>query len=112
LSRVIWSAFIFAAVLGGLAAFLMTCRLDSPRRGHHLVSLHCCRNRVASLGGGNGNIIGVVNGVLLIGVINNLLTLAQVPSFYVQALTSAVIIVAGFLTTLASRRSSGMKTRT
>lgn len=65
-----------------------------------------------SLGGGKGNIIGVVSGVLLIGVINNLLTLAQVPSFYVQASTGAVIIVAAVLTTLASRRSSGMKTRT
>jgi simple sugar transport system permease protein len=45
-------------------------------------------------------------------VINNLLTLAQVPSFYVQASTGAVIIVAAVLTTLASRRSSGMNTRT
>ena len=51
-------------------------------------------------------------GVLLIGVINNLLTLAQVPSFYVQASTGAVIIVAAVLTTVASRRSSGVRTRT
>ena len=65
-----------------------------------------------SLGGGRGTIIGVVSGVLLIGVINNLLTLAQVPSFYVQASTGAVNIVAAVLTIVASRRSSGVKTRT
>ncbi|WP_436084165.1 hypothetical protein [Pararhizobium sp. LjRoot235] len=50
----------------------------------------------------------LVSGVLLIGVINNLLTLAQVPSFYVQASTGAVIIVAAILTTV----SSGVRTRT
>ncbi len=57
-------------------------------------------------------VIGVVSGVLLIGVINNLLTLAQVPSFYVQASTGAVIIVAAILTTVASTRSSEVRTRT
>jgi hypothetical protein len=48
-------------------------------------------------------------GCLLIGVINNLLTLAQVPSFYVQASTGPVIIIAAVLTTVASRRSSGVR---
>ncbi|NBZ89330.1 ABC transporter permease [Stagnihabitans tardus] len=114
--RVIWSAFVFAGLLAGLAGVLMTGRLDSAvtTQGEGIIFSAFAAAVIGgvSLGGGKGNIIGVVSGVLLIGVINNLLTLAQVPSFYVQASTGAVIIVAAVLTTLASRRSSGVKTRT
>lgn len=114
--RVIWSAFFFAALLAGLAGVLMTGRLDSAvtTQGQGIIFSAFAAAVIGgvSLGGGKGTIIGVVSGVLLIGVINNLLTLAQVPSFYVQASTGAVIIVAAVLTTLASQRSSGVKTRT
>lgn len=114
--KVIWSAFIFAALLAGLAGVLMTGRLDSAvtTQGQGIIFSAFAAAVIGgvSLGGGRGTIIGVVSGVLLIGVINNLLTLAQVPSFYVQASTGAVIIVAAILTTVASRRSSGVRTRT
>lgn len=114
--RVIWSAFFFAALLSGLAGVLMTGRLDSAvtTQGQGIIFSAFAAAVIGgvSLGGGKGTIIGVVSGVLLIGVINNLLTLAQVPSFYVQASTGAVIIIAAVLTTVASQRSSGVKTRT
>ena len=114
--RIIWSAFIFAALLSGLAGVLMTGRLDSAvtTQGQGIIFSAFAAAVIGgvSLGGGKGTIIGVVSGVLLIGVINNLLTLAQVPSFYVQASTGAVIIIAAVLTTVASHRSSGVKTRT
>lgn len=114
--RIIWSAFIFAALLSGLAGILMTGRLDSAvtTQGQGIIFSAFAAAVIGgvSLGGGRGTIIGVVSGVLLIGVINNLLTLAQVPSFYVQASTGAVIVIAAVLTTLASRRSNAVKTRT
>ncbi len=114
--RVIWSAFVFAALLAGLAGILMTGRLDSAvtTQGQGIIFSAFAAAVIGgvSLGGGRGTVVGLVSGVLLIGVINNLLTLAQVPSFYVQASTGAVIIVAAVLTTIASRRSSGVKTRT
>lgn len=113
---IIWSAFSFAALLSGLAGVLMTGRLDSAvtTQGQGIIFSAFAAAVIGgvSLGGGKGTIIGVVSGVLLIGVINNLLTLAQVPSFYVQASTGAVIIIAAVLTTVASNRSSGVKTRT
>lgn len=114
--RIVWSAFIFAALLAGLAGVLMTGRLDSAvtTQGQGIIFSAFAAAVIGgvSLGGGRGTVIGVVSGVLLIGVINNLLTLAQVPSFYVQASTGAVIIIAAVLTTVASRRSSGVRTRT
>jgi simple sugar transport system permease protein len=114
--RVIWSAFVFAALLAGLAGIVMTGRLDSAvtTQGEGIIFSAFAAAVIGgvSLGGGRGTMVGVVSGVLLIGVINNLLTLAQVPSFYVQASTGAVIIIAAVLTTIASRRSSGVRTRT
>ena len=114
--RIIWSAFIFAALLAGLAGVLMTGRLDSAvtSQGEGIIFSAFAAAVIGgvSLGGGKGTIVGVVSGVLLIGVINNLLTLAQVPSFFVKASTGAVIIIAAILTTVASNRSSGVKTRT
>ncbi len=114
--RVIWSAFICAGLLAGLAGVLMTGRLDSAvtTQGQGIIFSAFAAAVIGgvSLGGGRGTMVGLVSGVLLIGVINNLLTLAQVPSFYVQASTGAVIIVAAILTTLASRRSTGVRTRT
>lgn len=114
--RVIWSAFVYAALLAGLAGVLMTGRLDSAvtTQGQGIIFSAFAAAVIGgvSLGGGRGTMVGLVSGVLLIGVINNLLTLAQVPSFYVQASTGAVIIVAAVLTTVASRRSSGVRTRT
>lgn len=114
--RIIWSAFIFAGLLAGLAGILMTGRLDSAvtTQGQGIIFSAFAAAVIGgvSLGGGKGTIIGVVSGVLLIGVINNLLTLANVPSFYVQASTGAVIVIAAVLTTLASHRSGGVKTRT
>lgn len=114
--RMIWSAFFFAGLLAGLAGILLTGRLDSAvtTQGQGIIFSAFAAAVIGgvSLGGGRGTIVGVVSGVLLIGVINNLLTLAQVPSFYVQASTGAVIIIAAILTTVASRRSGGVKTRT
>ena len=114
--RMIWSAFIFASLLAGLAGILLTGRLDSAvtTQGNGIIfdAFAAAVIGGVSLGGGRGTIVGVVSGVLLIGVINNLLTLAQVPSFYVQASTGAVIIIAAILTTVASRGSGAVKTRT
>ncbi len=94
----IWSAFIFPGLLAGLAGILMTGRLDSvvTTQGQGIIFSAFAAAVIGdvSLGGGKGTIIGVVSGLLLIGGINNLLTLANVPSFCVQASTGTVIAIA------------------
>jgi simple sugar transport system permease protein len=45
-----------------------------------------------SLDGGKGTMFGALTGVLLLGVVQNVLTLAQVPSFWVQAIYGAIIL--------------------
>jgi ribose/xylose/arabinose/galactoside ABC-type transport system permease subunit len=114
--RVIFSAYIIASLLAGIGGIILTGRLDSvvTTQGDGLI-FNCFAAAVIggiSLGGGKGTVVGAMSGVILIGVINNLLTLAQVPSFWVQASTGAIIIVAAILAAVASRRSGGVKTRT
>jgi simple sugar transport system permease protein len=46
-----------------------------------------------SLDGGRGTMFGALTGVLLLAVVENLLTLAQVPSFWIQAVYGAIILV-------------------
>ena len=45
-----------------------------------------------SLDGGKGSMLGALSGVLLLGVVENLLTLAQAPSFWSQAIYGAIIL--------------------
>jgi simple sugar transport system permease protein len=56
-----------------------------------------------SLDGGRGTMLGALSGVLLLGVVQNLLTLAQVPSFWIQAIYGVIIL--GSL--MAARLTSG-----
>ena len=114
--RIIFSAFIFASLLAGIGGIILTGRLDSvvTTQGDGLI-FDCFAAAViggVSLGGGKGTMVGAMSGVILIGVINNLLTLAQVPSFWVQASTGAIIIVAAVLAAVASQQSTTIKTRT
>lgn len=47
-----------------------------------------------SLNGGKGNMIGAATGVILLGLVVNLLTLAQVQSYWVDAVNGLVILIA------------------
>jgi len=46
------------------------------------------------LTGGQGRIIGALLGVLLLGTLTNVLTLAGVPTFWINAVYGAVILLA------------------
>lgn len=58
-----------------------------------------------SLDGGKGTMLGALTGVLLLGVVQNLLTLAQVPSFWIQAIYGAIILVALMIARLTTGKA-------
>jgi ribose/xylose/arabinose/galactoside ABC-type transport system permease subunit len=46
------------------------------------------------LGGGGGSVLGTFGGVLLLGLINNLLNLFNVQSYYQQIFKGLIIVIA------------------
>jgi simple sugar transport system permease protein len=47
-----------------------------------------------SLDGGKGTILGAFTGVILLGLIENILTLSSVPSFWIDAIYGLIILAA------------------
>jgi simple sugar transport system permease protein len=46
------------------------------------------------LNGGQGRIVGALTGVLMLGILQNVLTLAQIPAFWIDAVFGAIILIA------------------
>jgi len=47
-----------------------------------------------SLKGGRGNMVGAASGVILLGIVQNILNLANVSSYWIDAINGAVILIA------------------
>ncbi len=56
-----------------------------------------------SLQGGRGTMIGALTGVLLLGVVQNLMVFAQVPSYWIQAVYGAIILLSLLSARVAAR---------
>ena len=53
-----------------------------------------------SLNGGRGRIVGALMGVVLLGLLQNVLTLSQVAAFGIDAAYGAIILIALIITCL------------
>jgi simple sugar transport system permease protein len=59
-----------------------------------------------SLNGGRGNMLGAATGVILLGLVQNILALAQVQSYWIDAVDGAVILIALGLSRLVAGETS------
>jgi putative xylitol transport system permease protein len=104
---VLFSVYVIAGALAGLAGLILTARTTSalPQAGvsYELDAIAAVVIGGTSLSGGTGSVTGTIVGALIIGVINNGLDLLGVSSYYQQVI-KGVIIVAAVLLDVSRRR--------
>jgi ribose transport system permease protein len=109
--RIKMKVYVLGGALSGLAGLLVTARLDSAQpaagMGYELDAIAAVVIGGTSLSGGRGSIAGTVLGCLIIGVLNNGLTLLNVSPFWQQVVKGLVIIIAVALDRFGSRNSEG-----
>jgi simple sugar transport system permease protein len=94
--RIRWSVFVLGgmlAAIGGLVVAGYVGAVDA-NQGSGMIFTVFAASVIGgiSLDGGEGTMLGALSGVLLLGIVQNLLTLAQVPSFWIQAIYGAIIL--------------------
>lgn len=88
--------FIFSGVMAAFAGMMLSARIASvtASQGENIIFTVFAAAVIGgiSLDGGRGTIIGAATGVLLLGMIQNILVLSSVPSFWIDATYGAIIL--------------------
>jgi simple sugar transport system permease protein/ribose transport system permease protein len=107
--RVVWIVLMIGGLLAALAGLLMTGRLGSvaAAQGDGMIFTVFAAAVIGgvSLDGGKGTLFGALCGVIVLGLINNILTLAGVSAQWIQAIYGAIILVALILARLTSGKA-------
>jgi ribose transport system permease protein len=106
-----WKIFpyTFSAICAAIAGVLLTARLGvgAPTNGADLAN-DCIAAVViggTSFTGGKGNVGGVIIGVFILGIINNLLDLMNVSSYPQMMLKGAIIVIAVVFSTIKDKNA-------
>jgi len=107
--RVMWIVFIVGGLLAALAGLLMTGRLGSvaAAQGDGMIFTVFAAAVIGgvSMEGGKGTLFGALCGVIVLGLINNILTLAGVSAQWIQAIYGLIILVALMLARLTTGKA-------
>ncbi|MEQ8967581.1 MAG: ABC transporter permease [Azospirillaceae bacterium] len=99
--RVIVTAYVISGLAAALAGLMMTARLEAGAAtagfGYELVVISAVVIGGVSLFGGEGRIVGVILGVLLLGLVQNAVNLLNVPPNYDYVVSGVVIAAAAAL---------------
>lgn len=96
--RIVFGVYVAGGVLAGLAGLMLTGRLASVSSGQgqnmiFTVFAAAVIGRI-SLNGGRGTMLGALLGVLLLGLVSNILTLSNIQPFWINAAFGAIILLA------------------
>ena len=107
--RITWGLYTVGGTLAALAGVMLTGRIVSvtSSQGQNLIFSVFAAAVIGgiSLNGGVGTMFGALTGVLLLGTIQNILTLSQIASFWIDASFGAIILAA----LLLSRFTTGVR---
>ncbi|HEY8477293.1 MAG TPA: ABC transporter permease, partial [Chloroflexota bacterium] len=106
---VVTAVYVISGLFAGLAGLVLTSRLNAAdpvtATGWELNAIAAVVIGGTSLFGGVGSVLGTLLGALIIGVINNGLTLMNVPSYYQQIAVGIIIVLAVWLDHLSKGRA-------
>jgi ribose/xylose/arabinose/galactoside ABC-type transport system permease subunit len=105
----VWAVFAIGGGLAALSGLMLTGRMASVLSGQgqnmiFTVFAAAVIGRI-SLNGGKGSIFGALFGVILLGIISNILTLSNIETFWISATYGAIILLSLILTRLTSGKS-------
>ncbi|ASY31698.1 ATPase [Streptomyces sp. CLI2509] len=107
--RVMLGVFVVAGLLAALGGLMQTGYVGAinANQGQNMIFTVFAAAVIGgiSLDGGKGTMFGALTGVLLLGVVQNLLTLAQVPAPWTQAIYGGIILVALILARVTTGRA-------
>lgn len=110
-SSVIVKAFVFNGLLAGIAGVVLMSRVNSGQPaggvGYEFDAITAVVVGGTSLMGGTGTITGTIIGSFIIGIINNILNLLNVSSYWQQIVKGLIIAVAVILDVWTKRSSKG-----
>ncbi|MFG1955449.1 ABC transporter permease [Micromonospora sp. NPDC048830] len=110
--RVLFGIFVFGGAMAALAGLMQAGRLGAVTavQGQNLIFTAVAASVIGgiSLNGGRGSMFGALTGVLTLGVVSNVLTLSQVPSFWIDAAYGVIILVALIMSRLTSGEGQTM----
>ncbi len=96
--RITFGLFVVSGLLASLGGLLMTSRIASvtANQGQNILFTVFAAAVIGGidLSGGRGRLVGAASGVLLLGLIQNILLVSEVPSFWVNAIYGAIILLA------------------
>lgn len=107
--RVVFGVYVVAGVLAAAGGIMTTGYVGaiSANQGNNMIFTVMAAAVIGgiSLDGGKGTMFGALTGVLLLGVVQTLLQLAQVPSFWIQAIYGGIILVALMIARVTTGRA-------
>lgn len=108
---IIIKAFVYNGILCGLAGIVLMSRINSGQPaggvGYEFDAITAVVVGGTSLMGGTGTITGTIIGSLIIGVINNILNLLNVSSYWQQIIKGLIIAVAVILDVATKSKRRG-----
>jgi simple sugar transport system permease protein len=107
--EIVWGTYVLAGLLAALAGLMLSGRIASvvSSQGQNMIFYVFAAAVIGgvNLNGGRGRLLGALTGVLLLGVLQNVLTLSQVPSFWIDAVYGAIILLALIFARLTGDRA-------
>lgn len=103
--RIVLGVYVFGGLLAAFGGLLETARISAVTgdQGQNLIFDVFAAAVIGgvSLDGGRGKMLGALSGVLLLGIVQNMLTLSNVASFWINACFGAIILLALIVSRIA-----------